>query len=127
MANWAEIDENNIVLRVVVGDDNFPDEGLSWLIENLGGRWIKTSYNTINGEHINGGTPIRGTYAGEGYFYDEILDIFIPPQPYPSWILDTNTCIWNPPIEIPSEGNWQWNEETQSWIPRVALVENIEN
>lgn len=73
MAHWAELDNNNIVLRVLVGDNNDPagDEGHQWLIDNLGGRWIKTSYNG----------NIRYNYAGIGYKYDEVADAFIAPKP----------------------------------------------
>jgi hypothetical protein len=69
MAHWAEIDENNIVLRVTVGDNNDPDEGYQWLIDNLGGTWIQTSYNN----------NFRGTFAGIGYIYDPVNDVFVPP------------------------------------------------
>lgn len=69
MSHWAEIDENNIVLRVVVGDNKLPDEGYQWLVDKLGGRWIKTSYNS----------NIRGRFAGVGDIYDEEQDIFICP------------------------------------------------
>ena len=69
MSHWAEIDENNIVLRVTVGDNNEPDEGYQWLLDNLGGRWIKTSYNN----------NIRGVFAGIGFSYNEELDIFVAP------------------------------------------------
>lgn len=83
MAHWAEIDENNIVLRVVVTDNNDPngDEGYQWLVENLGGNWIQTSYNTAQNVHALGKEPLRKNYAGIGYFYDEALDAFIPPKP----------------------------------------------
>mgnify|MGYP003333181615 CR=1 FL=1 len=64
MAHWAEIDKNNIVLRVTVGDNNEPDEGYQWLIDNLGGTWIKTSYNTVNGTHVLGDIPFRKNFAG---------------------------------------------------------------
>lgn len=72
MAHWAEIDENNFVVRVLVGDNNDPngDEGYQWIVYNLGGTWIKTSYNG----------NIRGRYAGIGYYYDEVLDEFIEPE-----------------------------------------------
>lgn len=69
MAHWAEINDNNIVLRVTVGDNNEPDEGYQWLIDNLGGKWIKTSYNA----------NIRGKYAAIGDVYDEINDVFVTP------------------------------------------------
>ena len=86
MSHWAEIDENKIVLRVLVGDDNDPagDEGYQWLLDNLGGTWIKTSYNG----------NIRKNYAGIGYSYDEARDAFIAPQPSESHILNEDTCQW---------------------------------
>lgn len=89
MAHWAELDENNTVLRVTVGDNNDPngDEGYQWLIDNLGGRWVKTSYNR----------KIRKNFAGIGYIYDEILDAFIAPKPEEGeWILNEETCQWEP-------------------------------
>lgn len=87
MSHWAELDENNIVLRVTVGDNNDPngDEGYQWLIDNLGGRWVKTSYNAT----------IRKNYAGIGYTYDETLDAFIAPKPIEGdWVLNEETCKW---------------------------------
>lgn len=69
MAHWAELDSNNVVLRVLVGDNNEPDEGYQWLIDNLGGTWIQTSYNH----------NFRGTFAGIGYTYDPVNDVFVPP------------------------------------------------
>jgi hypothetical protein len=87
MAHWAEIDETNTVLRVLVGDNNDPngDEGYQWLIDNLGGTWIKTSYNG----------NIRKNYAGVGFTYDSVRDAFIPPKPDGvGWILNEETCIW---------------------------------
>ena len=110
MSHWAEIDQNNIVLRVTVGDNNEPDEGYQWLIDNLGGTWIKTSYNNT----------IRKNYAGIGYTYDETRDAFIPPQDFPSWILDEDSCTWNPPVEYPSDGKvYLWDEDSISWIELV--------
>jgi hypothetical protein len=97
MAHWAELDENNYVIRITVGDNNDPngDEGYQWIIDNLGGRWIKTSYNTIGGVHTDGGTPLRKNYAGVGYTYDPIRDAFIPPKPEEGdWILNEETCLW---------------------------------
>jgi hypothetical protein len=116
MAHWAELDNNNIVLRVLVGNNDEPDEGLVWLEKNLGGRWEKTSYNTVGGVHLNGGTPYRKNYAGVGYTFDETRDAFIPPKPLSSWILNEETCLWEPPIPKPSEGVWYWNEESVSWV-----------
>jgi hypothetical protein len=86
MAHWAEIDENNMVIRVTVGNNDEPDEGYQWLIDNLGGTWIQTSYN---------GT-IRKNYAGIGFTYDEERDAFIPRQPFDDWVLNEETCLWEP-------------------------------
>jgi hypothetical protein len=106
VSHWAEIDNTNTVIRVLVGDNNDPagDEGYAWLVDNLGGTWIKTSYNS----------KIRGTYAGIGFTYNETEDIFITPQPYPSWI--RSGSFWNPPVAYPTDGNkYTWNETTQNW------------
>lgn len=106
MAHWAELDDNNVVLRVTVGNNKDPDEGYQWLIDNFGGRWVKTSYN---------GT-IRRRFAGIGYLYDETRDAFIAPQPFPSWTLDDDTTEWLPPIPMPTDGQpHTWNETTQTW------------
>ena len=95
MAHWAEIDESNIVLRVTVGSNDDADEGYQWLIDNLGGTWVKTSYNTIGGVHSLGGTPLRKNYAGIGYTYDSVRDAFIPPMPEGiGWTLNEETCLW---------------------------------
>lgn len=87
MAHWAELDDNNIVLRVTVGDNNDPngDEGYQWLIDNLGGRWVKTSYNN----------NIRVRYAGIGMSYNEELDAFIFPKCHDEAVLNETTCDWD--------------------------------
>ena len=106
MSHWAEIDENNVVIRVIVGDNNDPngDEGYQWLIDNLGGRWVKTSYNTFAGVHKEGGTPFRKNYAGIGYTYDEARDAFISPKSDDftdeegnsfTFTLNEETCQWD--------------------------------
>ena len=127
MSHWAEVDETNKVLRVVVGDNNDPngDEGYQWLVDNLGGRWIKTSYNTRGGIHYqpNSNTPsedqskaLRKNYAGVGYSYSPVLDAFIPPQPFPSWNLNEDLCVWEPPTPMPTDNKfYKWNESTLSW------------
>ena len=111
MSHWAEIDNENKVLRILVGDNNDPagDEGYQWLIDNLGGTWIKTSYNS----------KIRGTYAGIGYTYNPDEDIFVTPQPYPSWI--RSGSFWNPPTPMPTEGFWSWDEASLSWVESTIL------
>ena len=112
MAHWAEIDNNNIVLRVTVGDNNDPagDEGYSWLINNLGGTWIQTSYNN----------NIRKQYAGIDFTYDAVNDVFISPKPYPSWLLDEN-FDWQAPTPKPNVGDWYWDEATLTWIESTSL------
>ena len=87
MSHWAEIDENNIVIRVLVGDNNLADEGQAFM-ESLGGTWIKTSYNG----------NIRFNYAGIGYTYDEVRDAFIAPEPEGNLGLDDTTCQWIMPV-----------------------------
>ena len=108
MAHWAELDSNNEVIRVLVGDNNDPagDEGYQWLIDNLGGTWVKTSYNG----------NIRKNYAGIGYTYDATRDAFIAPKPFDSWVLDEETCRWEAPVAYPNDGKFYiWNEESTSW------------
>ena len=95
MSNWAEIDSNNVVLRVTVGSNDEPDEGYQWLVDNLGGTWIKTSYNTREGIHELGGVPFRKNFGAVGYTYDLVRDAFIPPKPIEgNWELDEDTCTW---------------------------------
>jgi hypothetical protein len=131
MSHWAEIDENNIVTRVLVGDNNDPagDEGYQWLIDNLGGTWVKTSYNAVGGFRMNPETNettneagFRKNYAATGYLYDSVLDAFIPPKPFPSWILNEDTCNWQAPTTIPDEEGkfYNWNEESLSWTEAIT-------
>jgi hypothetical protein len=90
MAHWAEIDDTNTVVRVLVAEDDSHD----WLVNRLGGRWVQTSYNTRGGVHSEGGTALRFNYAGIGYTYDEARDAFIPPKPTEDATLDEATCTW---------------------------------
>jgi len=78
----------------------------------------RTSYNTVGGVHKNGGTPFRKNYAGVGYIYDPVRDAFYAPQPFASWTLNEETCIWESPIPYPddTENSYLWDEETQTWI-----------
>jgi hypothetical protein len=106
MSHWAEIDSNNTVLRVLVGNNSDPNEGYDWLIENLGGTWVKTSYNG----------NIRKNYAGIGYTYDEARDAFIPPKPFESWLLNEDTCQWQAPVAYPTDGlMYEWDETITDW------------
>lgn len=104
MAHFAEIDKNNFVVRVVVTDNNLPNEGYDWLVQTLGGTWIQTSYNH----------NVRKQFAGFGFTYDLEADVFIRPQPFASWSLDNN-FDWQPPIPMP-EGDYYWDEDSLSWL-----------
>ena len=118
MAHFAEIDEQGVVLRVLVVDNAQENDGQNFLANTLGlgGTWVKTSYNTSGGVHTAGGTPFRKNYAGIGYTYDSGRDAFISPKPFASWILNEDTCIWNAPVAMPTDGErYTWNEETTSW------------
>jgi hypothetical protein len=117
MAHFAELDENNVVLRVIVvhnnelidGEENESEQlGIDFCVAHFGGRWIQTSYNA----------NFRKNYAGIAYTYDPIADVFIKPKPYPSWILDSNHDWQAPtlqPVDVFNEYTWKWNEESLSW------------
>jgi len=111
MSHFAEIDNNIIVLRVLVGP-NYGDEGEAFF-NALGGTWVKTSYNG----------NIRKNYAGIGYTYDEDRDAFIAPKPYNSWLLDEDTCRWQAPVPYPTDGlMYQWDEELTDWKPIIKEI-----
>lgn len=118
MAHFAQIDENNVVVQVLVVPDAQEDRGQEFLADDLGlgGTWKKTSYNTQGGVHLNGGTPFRKNYAGIGYTYDAARDAFIPPKPFASWTLNAETCLWEAPVPMPTDGKiYTWNEEDLAW------------
>jgi hypothetical protein len=121
MAHYALLDENNIVVNVIAGVDE--DEGSrDWeqFYQELYGMTCKrTSYNTHNGVHTAGGVPFRGNYAGAGYTYDEALNVFLPPKPYPSWSLNYSTWSWDPPKPFPEYPHlYDWSEQEQDWVPK---------
>lgn len=117
MAHFAELDNNNIVVRVIVVADENEADGENWCRNLLGGFWKKTSYNTQAGVHLTGGTPFRKNYAGIGYSYDPTRDAFIPPKPFNSWVLNETTCVWDPPTPMPSDGKlYRWDEDTLAWV-----------
>ena len=118
MAHFAEVDSNNVVVRVLVVGDDQEERGQEFLANDLGlgGTWLKTSYNTQGGVHTLGGTPFRKNYAGIGYTYDSVRDAFIPPKPFNSWTLDEETCLWEAPVAYPSDGKlYTWDEENTQW------------
>lgn len=118
MAHYAFLDENNLVLEVITGQDEW-ENGEDWeqhYAEFRGLACKRTSYNTHGGQHTNGGTAFRKNYAGPGYTYDPDLDAFIPPPPYASWTLDITTCLWQAPVPVPdTENRYSWDETNLSW------------
>ena len=111
--HFAQV-EDGIVTQVIVAEQNVIDSGI------FGQGWVQTSYNTYGGVHANGNTPLRKNYAGIGYTYDSQRDAFIPPQPYPSWILVEETCLWSAPVPMPTDGAYSWDEATTSWVNTSA-------
>ncbi len=112
MAHYAKV-SGGIVTEVLVTEAEFFDT----FVDDSPGEWIQTSYNTQGGVHLNGETPLRKNYAGVGFTYDSVRDAFIPPQPYNSWILDEDTCLWEAPVPYPTDDKmYEWDEETTNWI-----------
>ena len=124
MAHYSFLNENNIVTEVIVGKDE-GEEGTDWEVHygNFRNQVCKrTSYNTQGGIHSSGGIPYRKNYAGIGYIYDEQRDAFIPQKPYASFILNEDTCLWEPPVPYPTDGEqYTWNEEDLQWSLVAAL------
>lgn len=127
MASFAKLDENNVVLAVISVHNNellnengneSEQKGIDFLTQWSGGytNWKQTSYNTIGGVHSNGGTPFRKNHAAVGYSYDAQRDAFIPPKPFASWLLNEDTCQWQPPVAMPTDGIYSWDEATQAWV-----------
>ena len=125
MAHFAKLDENNIVVFVTVGRQE--DDGKETEINaRTGEHYRQTSYNTRGGVHYDPATgepsadqskALRKNYAGLGYTYDEARDAFIPPQPFPSWTLNEDTCLWDAPVPYPQDGQmYHWSEDGQTWI-----------
>lgn len=110
MGHYAKVLDGK-VLQVIVAEADF----FETFRDTSPGEWIQTSYNTRGGTHKLGGIPLRKNFAGVGYTYDRTLDAFYEPQPYPSWKLDEETCLWNPPISSPVDGAYVWDETTTSW------------
>jgi hypothetical protein len=128
MAHFAELDENNIIIRVCVINDSFitnehgiEDEqlGIKHFTNQCGGRWVQCSYHTWGGTNSRGKPAFRKNYPGAGFSYDPVRDAFIPPKPHPSWILDEETCRWETPIPFPTklDHDWTWDETQLKWIP----------
>lgn len=120
MAHYAFLDENNTVVQVIVGKDEGNMDWEQFYSMQMGMACKRTSFNTIGGVHQLGGTPFRKNYAGIGFTYDPQRDAFIPPKPFASWVLNEDTCLWDAPTPMPTDGGmYQWDEATASW----AVVE----
>lgn len=119
MAHYAFLDENNIVTQVIPGcDENEVVDGITdweqFYANEVGQTCKRTSYRTYGNRHPIG-EAFRGNYAGIGFRYDPENDVFIPPQPFPSWVLNTESWLWEPPTSQPQEVPTVWDEESQSW------------
>lgn len=129
MAHYAFLNQDNVVTHVIMGrdEDDLAPGVTSWedyYSTVVGQTCRQTSYNTLGGVHRTDGEPsadqskaFRGNYAGIGYRYDEVLDGFIPPTPYPSWVLDGAKFQHVPPVDCPAKGDYTWDEETLAWVP----------
>ena len=146
MAHFSKVDSNGYVIKVVVVKNSTITDGNGVEQEGLGqeflrdlyndgsANWVQCSYNTSKGEHGLGGTPFRKNYPGAGWKYDSAKDAFIEPQPFPSWILDENTCTYNPPVAEPETNDdglvnengdpvpdiYDWDEGAGAWVKQVS-------
>jgi hypothetical protein len=120
MSHFAKV-EDGIVIAVYSAEQDWVDE------QTDSDEYIQTSYNTRGGKHYDpetqeedSGTPLRKNYAGVGYTYDSVKDAFIAPQPYPSWTLDEDTCLWEAPAAYPEDAGhlkrYTWDEDTTAWV-----------
>ena len=118
MGHFAKVVDGKVT-QVIVAEQEF----FNTFVDSSPGTWLQTSYNTIGGQHTQGGTPLRGNYAGIGYTYDQANDVFYAPQPYASWTISAPTWTWTAPTPMPTDGNfYRWDEPTLAWIevPPIA-------
>ena len=108
MAHFAKVDDSGLVTEVLVVDGSLPNRGLDFLLEHFPATWIETDYEAAT-------SGFRKNFAGVGMTYDKELDAFIPIKFYESWILNEDTCRWEPPIPMPKDGRYRWNEELVNW------------
>ena len=111
MSHFAKVVDGKVT-QVIVAEPDF----FNTFVDTSPGEWIQTSYNTHGNQHTQGGTPLRGNYAGIGYTYDRTNDVFYPAQPFASWILNESTWLWEAPVAMPDDDKrYQWDEATISW------------
>jgi len=114
MSHFAKVLDGKVV-QVIVAEKEFFDT----FVDTTPGIWLQTSYNTYGNQHPEG-RPLRGNYAGIGYTYDATNDVFYAPQPYPSWIINNTTWLWEAPVAMPTDGKvYNWDEATQNWSEQV--------
>ena len=118
MSHFAKV-VDGVVTQVIVAEAEF----FETFVDTSPGEWIQTSYNTRGGVHYgqdgqpDDGVALRKNYAGIGFTYDRTRDAFIPPKPYASWLLNEDSCLWNAPVEYPTDGKrYQWDEATTAWV-----------
>ena len=119
MAHYAKV-KDGVVTQVIVAEAEFFDT----FVDTEPGEWIQTSYNTRGGKHYDpetgaedDGVALRKNYAGIGYTYDRDKDAFIAPKPYASWVLNEDTCLWEPPVAMPDDGElYEWDEDATNWV-----------
>lgn len=118
MGHFAKVVDGKVT-QVIVAEPEFFDT----FVDSSPGTWLQTSYNTHGGQHPEG-RPLRKNYAGIGYTYDAVRDAFIPPKPFDSWVLNEDTCLWDAPVAMPTDGKpYAWDEATTSWkevVPPTA-------
>lgn len=111
MSHFAKVIDGKVI-KIIVAEQDF----FSNFVDDSPGEWIQTSYNTHGNKNLEG-NPLRGNYAGIGYSYDKELDAFIPPKPFNSWTLNTNTCLWESPKTMPNDGKiYRWDESILNWV-----------
>jgi hypothetical protein len=113
MSHYAKVLDGRVT-QVIVAEPEF----FNTFIDTTPGTWIQTSYNTYGNQHKQGGTPLRGNYAGIGYTYDQVHDVFYQPKPYTSWTLNHDTWVWEAPTPYPDDQTkkYQWDEATLTWV-----------
>ena len=118
MSHFAKVLDGKVI-QVIVAEPDF----FNTFVDTSPGQWLQTSYNTRGGVHYgqdgqpDGGIALRGNYAGIGYTYDAANDVFYAPQPYPSWVLNKTTWVWEPPVPYPTDGKvYNWDEAAKNWV-----------
>jgi hypothetical protein len=112
MSHFAKVVDGKVT-QVIVAEKEFFDT----FVDSSLGEWVQTSYNTIGNQHTQGGTPLRGNYAGVGHIYDKEHDVFYSQSPFPSWVLNHSTWTWEAPTPMPTDGKlYRWDEATTSWV-----------